>query len=150
RILTYSAVGLLLIATLAALVANQPGCASTLQTSTPPQIAGGCFQSILLLRNSLIIDRFALFIKILVLLGAALVLLMSQSFLAREKLGRFEFPVLVVFSVTGMLIMASAANFISLYLGLELQSLALYVLAAFDRDNLRSTEAGLKYFVLGA
>ena len=82
--------------------------------------------------------------------GAALVLIMGQSFLQREKLGRFEFPVLVVFSVLGMMVMASAADFITLYLGLELQSLALYVLAAFDRDNVRSTEAGLKYFVLGA
>ncbi len=100
--------------------------------------------------GALAIDDFARFIKVLVLGGAALVLIMGQSFLKREKLGRFEFPVLVVFSVLGMMVMASAADFITLYLGLELQSLALYVLAAFDRDNVRSTEAGLKYFVLGA
>jgi NADH-quinone oxidoreductase subunit N len=100
--------------------------------------------------GALVIDDFARFVKVLVIGGAALVLIMGQSFLMREKLGRFEFPVLVVFSVLGMMIMASAADFITLYLGLELQSLALYVLAAFDRDNVRSTEAGLKYFVLGA
>ena len=100
--------------------------------------------------GALIIDDFARFVKVLVLGGAALVLIMGQSFLMREKLGRFEFPVLVVFSVLGMMLMASAGNFMTLYLGLELQSLALYVLAAFDRDNVRSTEAGLKYFVLGA
>src|SRR5262245_53724347 len=100
--------------------------------------------------GALQIDEFARFVKVLVIGGAALVLVMGQSFLEREKLGRFEFPVLVVFSVLGMMVMASAADFITLYLGLELQSLALYVLAAFDRDNIRSTEAGLKYFVLGA
>jgi NADH-quinone oxidoreductase subunit N len=95
-------------------------------------------------------DGFAAFIKLLVLLGAAIVLIMSQNYLEREKMSRFEFPVLVVFSVLGMMLMASAGDFITLYLGMELQSLALYVLAAFNRDNLRSTEAGLKYFVLGA
>src|SRR5262245_7373941 len=100
--------------------------------------------------GALFIDDFARFVKILVLGGAALVLVMGQTLLEREKLGRFEFPVLVVLSVLGMMVMASAADFITLYLGMELQSLALYVLAAFDRDNIRSTEAGLKYFVLGA
>ena len=65
-------------------------------------------------------------------------------------MARFEFSVLVVFSVLGMMLMASAGDFITLYLSLELQSLALYVLAAFDRDNLRSTESGMKYFILGA
>jgi len=100
--------------------------------------------------GAMVIDEFGRFIKLLVLGGAALVLLMGQGFLVRAKMGHFEFPVLVVFSVLGMMLMASAGDFITLYLGLELQSLALYVLAAFDRDNLRSTEAGLKYFVLGA
>ena len=100
--------------------------------------------------DAFVSDGFARFVKVLVLGGAAVVLLMGQDFLARQHMGRFEFPVLVVFSVLGMMLMASAANFITLYLGLELQSLALYVLAAFDRDNARSTEAGLKYFVLGA
>ena len=95
-------------------------------------------------------DAFAVFVKLLVLAGAALVLIMGQDYIRRQKMDRFEFPVLVVFSVLGMMLMASANDFLTLYLSLELQSLALYVLAAFDRDNLRSTEAGLKYFVLGA
>jgi NADH-quinone oxidoreductase subunit N len=100
--------------------------------------------------GALVADGFARFVKVLILGGAAVVLVMARGYLEREKMGRFEFPVLVVFAVTGMMMMASAANFITLYLGMELQSLALYVLAAFNRDNLRSTEAGLKYFVLGA
>lgn len=95
-------------------------------------------------------DGFAAIVKMLILAGAALVLVMGHGYLEREKMDRFEFPILVVFSVLGMMIMASAADFLTLYLGLELQSLALYVLASFDRDNARSTEAGLKYFVLGA
>jgi len=97
-----------------------------------------------------VVDGFAAFIKLLVLAGAALVLVMGQDYIGRQKMDRFELPVLVVFSVLGMMLMASANDFLTLYLSLELQSLALYVLAAFDRDNLRSTEAGLKYFVLGA
>ena len=105
---------------------------------------------LLAFNGAFIADGFAKFIKITVLAGAALVLLMAQSFLQREKMNRFEFPVLVVFSVLGMMLMASANDFLTLYMSMELQSLALYVLAAFDRDNLRSTEAGLKYFVLGA
>src|SRR4029453_1143281 len=67
-----------------------------------------------------------------------------------EKFDKFEYPVLVLLSTLGMLLMIAANDMISLYLGLELQSLALYVVAAINRDNLRSTEAGLKYFVLGA
>ena len=100
--------------------------------------------------GAFVADGFAVFVKLLVLAGAALVLIMGEGYIARQKMDRFEFPVLVVFSVLGMMLMASANDFLTLYLSLELQSLALYVLAAFDRDNLRSTEAGLKYFVLGA
>ncbi|HMI97273.1 MAG TPA: NADH-quinone oxidoreductase subunit NuoN [Micropepsaceae bacterium] len=100
--------------------------------------------------GAFIADRFASFVKLLILGGAAFVLIMGQGFIVRQKMDRFELPVLVTFSVLGMMLMASAGDFITLYLSLELQSLALYVLAAFDRDNLRSTEAGLKYFVLGA
>ena len=95
-------------------------------------------------------DPFSGFAQVLILAAAALVLVMSLDFNAREGLARFEFPVLVLFSVVGMMIMVSAGNLMTLYLGLELQSLALYVLTAFARDNLRSSEAGLKYFVLGA
>ncbi|HWU25229.1 MAG TPA: NADH-quinone oxidoreductase subunit NuoN [Rhizomicrobium sp.] len=95
-------------------------------------------------------DGFARFSKVLILLGSAVTIWMSQSFLVREKMARFEFPVLVVFATLGMLLMVSASSFLALYLGLELQSLSLYVLAAFNRDSVRSSEAGLKYFVLGA
>ncbi len=95
-------------------------------------------------------DAFSGFIKELVLAGAALTLILSLDYNRKENIARFEFPVLMVFAVTGMMIMASATNLMTLYLGLELQSLALYVLAAFARDDLRSSEAGLKYFVLGA
>jgi len=95
-------------------------------------------------------DDFARFMKELVLLGSALAVVMSLRFLRKEDLARFEFPVLIVFATVGMMMMVSANDLIALYLGLELQSLALYVVAAFHRDNVRSTEAGLKYFVLGA
>jgi NADH-quinone oxidoreductase subunit N len=95
-------------------------------------------------------DGFARFSKILILLGAALTLPMAQGFFVREKIARFEFPVLVIFATLGMLLMVSASSFLALYMGLELQSLSLYVLAAFNRDSVRSSEAGLKYFVLGA
>jgi len=100
--------------------------------------------------GAFVADGFARFAKLLVLLGSALTILMSQEFLEREKIARFEFPVLVLLATVGMLFMVSAANFIALYLGFELQSLSLYVLAAFNRDSLRSSEAGLKYFLLGA
>ena len=95
-------------------------------------------------------DNFAVFMKELVLLGSAFAVIMSMGFLQKEDLARFEFPILILFATVGMMMMVSANDLIALYLGLELQSLALYVVAAFHRDNLRSTEAGLKYFVLGA
>jgi NADH-quinone oxidoreductase subunit N len=100
--------------------------------------------------GAFVADGFAGFSKLLILLGAALALIMSQGFFVREKIARFEFPVLVIFSVVGMMLMVSASSFLALYMGLELQSLALYVLAAFNRESVRSSEAGLKYFVLGA
>jgi NADH-quinone oxidoreductase subunit N len=100
--------------------------------------------------GAFVADGFARFAKLLVLLGSILTILMSLDHLERANIGKFEFPVLVLLSTIGMLFMVSAANFISLYLGFELQSLSLYVLAAFDRDSVRSSEAGLKYFVLGA
>ena len=95
-------------------------------------------------------DAFSSFVKILVLAGAALALILSLDYNRKNHIARFEYPVLMLLSVTGMMVMASAANLMTLYLGLELQSLALYVLAAFARDDVRSSEAGLKYFVLGA
>ncbi len=95
-------------------------------------------------------DDFASFMKILALLGAGLTLAMSLGYIEREQMARFEFPVLLLFATLGMMMMISANDLISLYLGLELQSLSLYVVAAFRRDTVRSSEAGLKYFVLGA
>jgi NADH-quinone oxidoreductase subunit N len=95
-------------------------------------------------------DAFSSFSKILILAGAALSLILSLDYNRQNHIARFEFPVLMTLSVTGMMVMVSAANLMTLYLGLELQSLSLYVLAAFARDDLRSSEAGLKYFVLGA
>ncbi|CAN7147496.1 NADH-quinone oxidoreductase subunit NuoN [Aminobacter aminovorans] len=95
-------------------------------------------------------DSFARFMKFLTLLGAAVTLIMSVGFAKAEKFDKFEFPVLVLLATLGMLLMISANDMLALYLGLELQSLALYVIAAINRDNVRSTEAGLKYFVLGA
>ncbi len=95
-------------------------------------------------------DAFARFAKVTVLLAAAGVLAVSQDYVARQGLARFEYPILVVLSVIGMMMMVSAGDLIALYMGLELQALALYVLAALRRDSVKSTEAGLKYFVLGA
>ena len=101
--------------------------------------------------NGLFIDdAFGRFMKVLVLIGAIVSLVMGQDFLRREKIDKFEYPILVTLSTLGAMILVSASGVITLYLGLELMSLALYVLAAFHRDDLRASEAGLKYFVLGA
>ena len=97
-----------------------------------------------------VVDGFAAFAKLLILLATALAVVMSQGFIHRERMARFEYPVLILFAALGMLMMVSANDLMSLYLGLELQSLSLYVVAAIRRDTLRSSEAGLKYFVLGA
>ena len=95
-------------------------------------------------------DGFSRFAKVAILLCAAAILVMSQDYMSRRGYLRFEFPVLVALSVVGMMVMVSAGDLMSLYMGLELQSLALYVVASMRRDSLKSTEAGLKYFVLGA
>lgn len=101
--------------------------------------------------NGLFIDdAFSRFAKVAILLSAAGVLVMAQDYMARRDLARFEYPILVTLSVIGMMVMVSSADLMTLYMGLELQSLALYVLAAIRRDSVKSTEAGLKYFVLGA
>ncbi|HZD25309.1 MAG TPA: proton-conducting transporter membrane subunit, partial [Alphaproteobacteria bacterium] len=97
-----------------------------------------------------VVDGFTRFVKVLILIAAGVGVIMSLGYLRNEGVERFEFPVLLLLATLGMLMMVSANNLISLYVGLELQSLALYVTAAFRRDSLRSTEAGLKYFVLGA
>ena len=95
-------------------------------------------------------DGFGNFMKGLILVGSSVSLIMAWRFIERENMSRFEFPVLMLFATVGMMMMVSANDLISLYIGLELQSLSLYVIAAFRRDTLRSTESGLKYFVLGA
>jgi NADH-quinone oxidoreductase subunit N len=100
--------------------------------------------------GSFVVDPFARFLKLLALTGSAGAILMSFDYLAREKQQKFEYPVLILLSTTGMLMLISAADLIALYLGLELMSLALYVVAAINRDSARSAEAGLKYFILGA
>ena len=95
-------------------------------------------------------DGLARFAKVLILFGAAAGVMLSLNFNEKEGLDRFEYPVLLLFATLGMMIMVSASDLIALYIGLELLSLSLYVVAAFDRDSERSAEAGLKYFVLGA
>lgn len=95
-------------------------------------------------------DAFARFAKIVILVSAAAVLLMSESYMQQRGLLRFEYPLLVALAVVGMMVMVSAGDLMALYMGLELQSLSLYVVASLRRDSLKSTEAGLKYFVLGA
>ena len=95
-------------------------------------------------------DPFAVFVKCLILVGSAVAVVMSLRYIQREEMARFELPILMLAATLGMMMMVSASNLVSLYIGLELQSLALYVVAAIRRDSLRSTEAGLKYFVLGA
>jgi len=100
--------------------------------------------------GSFVVDDFARFLKILALLGSAAAIAMSIDYARREAQERFEYSVLILLSTLGMLMLISAADLIALYLGLELMSLPLYVVAASHRSSLRSTEAGLKYFVLGA
>ena len=95
-------------------------------------------------------DAFARFAKVVILVSAAAVLISGQDYVQRRGLGRFEYPILVALAVLGMMMMVSAGDLIALYMGLELQSLALYVIAALRRDSVKSTEAGLKYFVLGS
>lgn len=106
----------------------------------PHELFGGSFR----------VDAYSNFAKIIIFAAAALAVMMSDKYLAGEQLRRFEYPVLVVLAALGMSLMVSANDLISLYMGVETQSLALYILAAFNRDSRRSTEAGLKYFVLGA
>lgn len=100
--------------------------------------------------GSMLVDPFARFMKVVALLGAAVSLIMSVDWLNRAQQAKFEYAVLVVLASLGICILISAGDLIALYLGLELMSLSLYVVAAINRDSVRSTEAGLKYFVLGA
>jgi NADH-quinone oxidoreductase subunit N len=100
--------------------------------------------------GAFVVDTFARVMKVLALFGSAVAIVLSVQFMKRDRSERFEFPVLILLSVVGMMTMISANNLIALYMGLELQSLALYVVAAINRDSARASEAGLKYFVLGA
>ncbi len=95
-------------------------------------------------------DAFSRFAKVVVLISAAAVLVMAQDYMSRRNMARFEYPILIALSVIGMMVMVSAGDLIALYMGLELQSLALYVVASMQRNSLKSSEAGLKYFVLGS
>jgi len=107
-------------------------------------------KEILLFNRSIIIDYLSSFMKIVTLLAAFLALVISSNYLKVFKIFKIEYPILILSSVLGMMIMISSNDLIVFYMGLELQSLALYVLATFNRDQLKSSEAGLKYFVLSA
>ena len=113
-------------------------------------VFGSTGDAVITMNGLFITDAFAHYAKLFILLGAALAIIMSQDYMEREGIIRFEFPILILYATVGMMMMVSSNNLISLYVGLELQSLPLYVIAAIRRDSLRSTEAGLKYFVLGA
>ncbi|MFO6465940.1 NADH-quinone oxidoreductase subunit NuoN [Jannaschia sp. KMU-145] len=95
-------------------------------------------------------DGFSRFAQVTILLSAAVVLVMGQDYMARTGLMKFEYPILITLACIGMMVMVSSGNLLTLYMGLELQSLSLYVVASMRRDSVKSTEAGLKYFVLGA
>ena len=102
------------------------------------------------LNGMFVMDKFAGFMKLLILTGLLASVALSVRYLIQEGMERFEFPILVLFAGIGMMIMVSSNNLLTLYMGLELQSLSLYVLAAFHRNSARSSEAGIKYFILGA
>ena len=107
-------------------------------------------EKILLFNGSVVIDYLSSFMKIITLLAAFIVLAISKNYLDNFKISKIEYPILILSSVLGMMVMISSNDLIVFYMGLELQSLALYVLATFNRNNLKSSEAGLKYFVLSA
>ena len=103
-----------------------------------------------LLSDLFVQDRLSVYMKLLVLFSGIVIIYISEKYRSFEKLFIYEYPLLILFSILGMLIMISANDFISLYMGLELQSLSLYVLASMKKDSSKSSEAGLKYFILGA
>ena len=102
------------------------------------------------IKSIFIRDNFSKFFQVLILLSVSCLLFMSKQYLEKNDLFKFEYPILILFSTLGMMIMISSNNFLLLYLGLEIQSLSLYVISSFRRENLKSTEAGLKYFILGS
>ena len=103
-----------------------------------------------LLNGMFIHDGFAVFVKSLILLGTGAAVMLSIKYMYEEGFARFEYAVLMLLAALGMMLMVSAGNLLGLYMGLELQSLSLYVLASIRRDSIKSAEAGMKYFVLGA
>jgi NADH-quinone oxidoreductase subunit N len=106
--------------------------------------------SVKLFSNNYIIDELSSFLKILILASSAFALFFTNQYIKDNKIDQFEYPILIMSAILGMFVMVSSNNLIGLYLGIELQSLSLYVLASLDRDSVKSTEAGVKYFVLGA
>jgi NADH-quinone oxidoreductase subunit N len=118
--------------------------------ATAMVVATGPMTRVVALSGLFVVDGYAGFMKTLVLIGSALAIVLSLGYVRQERIERAEYPVLILFATIGMMMMVSANDLIALYVGIELQSLSLYVLAAFKRDSVRSTEAGLKYFVLGA
>jgi NADH-quinone oxidoreductase subunit N len=106
--------------------------------------------SVKLFSNNYIIDELSSFLKILILASSAFALFFTNQYIKDNKIDQFEYPILIMSAILGMFVMVSSNNLIGLYLGIELQSLSLYVLASLNRDSVKSTEAGVKYFVLGA
>jgi len=113
-------------------------------------ILSGDNESVKIFSESFVVDKFSLYSKALILISTFFVLLISKRYIVDIKNNKFEYPIIVLLSLLGMFVMVSSNDLILFYLGLELQSLALYILASIDRDNIKSSEAGIKYFVLGA
>ena len=113
-------------------------------------IISGDGESIKIFNESFILDELSSFAKLLILTSSFFVLIMSKKYIQDIKNNKFEYPIIILLSILGMFFMVSANDLILFYLGLELQSLSLYILASIDRDNLKSSEAGIKYFVLSA
>ncbi len=137
--------------------ANAPGNSALLTWLAVAVLAGAGYlaaarpsETRALFDGAFVADGFSRFMTLLALGGSAVTLILSLDYFRDRKTAPFEFPVLVLLATLGMMMMISAGDLIALYLGLELQSLAFYVVAAIERDRLRSSEAGMKYFVLGA
>ncbi len=113
-------------------------------------VLSGNYETTKIFDESIIIDNFSTFMKSLILISSFFILSISKKYLVDIKNNKFEYPIIVILSILGMFIMVGSNDLIVFYLGLELQSLSLYILAAIDRDNSRSSEAGVKYFVLSA
>ena len=109
-----------------------------------------CLSSMVIFNNLLIVDSFTIFVKTIILLSSMLCILMSLNYLEYNKINSFEFTLLILLSVLGMLLLVSSYDLLSLYLAIELMSLSFYILAAYKRNSEFSSEAGLKYFILGA